>query len=320
MNHASAHQLSINSDFIYHPEDGMEISLDGIEAVSQYESNGKLIKPELFFNGSIVRYNGRLFYACRADQRPWWDKIRVVGCELDSNYDPINETVRFLGLSADKDWHHVEDPRLFVHNGRLMIAYTDGSKMYSSELDESMNVIKNNGVISDFHVRTANSVKREKNWSPFSIGRDLYFTYSAAPHVVIAPDGDVIMSNYGVQWDYGQVRGGTPAIRYGDNEFITFFHSSLVIDDHQTQFGQRVYYMGAYTFSANAQFKPLKMTATPLMKGVLSRSNKPRPTSALVVFPVGVVEESDHFVVSYGYNDITTRVIRISKPLLTKVL
>lgn len=318
--YSSALQLSLDSDYIYHPNDGKIIDVSGIPGVKSYESEGKLVKPELFFNGSIVRYNGRIIMACRADQQPWWKKIRIMICELDRNYDPIPETARYLGLHAEGDCHHVEDPRLFVHNGLLMVTYTDGHKVYHSVIDDSLNVIQNLGVVTNVHFRASTISIRDKNFVPFSVDKSLYYSYLDSPRIILAPDGNVIIPEQSATWDYGSIRGGTPAIPYDNGKFISFFHSSLIVGDCQTLAGQRVYFMGAYTFSCSGNFKIEKMTRTPLMKGCIEMSGVPRPTNAFVVFPVGVIDEPDHYVVSYGYNDVNTRIIRVSKKLLNKEL
>lgn len=318
----NARMLSIESPSIYNPDDGKEIKIEGLLGVSGYESKGKKIKPEVFFNGSICRWKGRNVFAFRADQEPWWDNIRVGTVELDGNYDPIIGTEQFLDLYADGgNEHHVEDPRLIAMGDRLFISYTDGRKMYHSELDDSLAVKENFGEITKFSVNSAGD-KRDKNFVPFVYDGKIYYSYSDSPRIVIdaSNPNSIHLPRQDVTWDFGQIRGGTPAIPF-DGSLISFFHSSVIVNTNVTVRGQRVYYFGAYLFSPTPPFSIRKVTQIPLMKANPFMINgRKRPTNSFVVFPCGVIEETDHFVVSYGWNDFSTRIIRIQKTTLKLTL
>ena len=318
----SALELSLNSPSIYHPLDGVEISPARMPGVAHYETGNGRIAPELFFNGSICRTsNGKMIFAFRADQKPWWKSIRVGICELNDKLQPLAGTEQYLALKADNPFH-VEDPRLISVGDRVFVSYTDGKEMYHSEICQDTLMVKENfGKITSFHVTSASPERRDKNFVPFEYNGRVLYSYSDAPRVIIETNGvnDVYIPGQSAEWEFGHVRGGTPAVKWG-NDFVSFFHSSYIVNQVNSLIGQRVYYMGAYTFSCTPPFSLKKITRVPLMKGVQSRENTERPTYSFVVFPAGVVQEADHFIVSYGVNDLTTRAIRISKTTLNLLL
>lgn len=319
MNYANAIQCSQESPFIYHPSDGKIIEVGHLYNARSYDCKGEKIYPQIFYNGSIVRHNGKIYFASRAEQKPWLVRRKIVVCQLDEDYNPIQGTERFPKLSAEPDPFLVEDPRFISHDGKLILVYTDGLKMYSSELDDSLEVAKNHGRIKGPYVKSASGINREKNWSPFSFDGKLHYIYSDYPRIIICPDGGLWMPKQGLQWDFGAIRGGTPAVRW-ENDYITFFHSSLEFFNPDANETRRVYYVGAYTFSASPPFSARKVTEIPLIKAVPYRNHVERPAISYVVFPTGVIEEKDHFVVSYGCNDYCTRITRISKTLLKGML
>lgn len=317
--YTNAIQCSIESPFIYHPHDGKVIDVKSLRGDLSYDCKGQRLYTTTYYNGSIVKHNGRIYFATRAEMKPWLVRRKILMCELDQDYNPIRGTERFPMLKAQPDPFLVEDPRLISHEGKLILVYTDGMKMYWAELDESLEATKNGARIQAPYIKTASGINREKNWSPFSFDGQLHYIYSDSPRTILCPDGGIWMPRTCPSWNFGQIRGGTPAIKWG-NEYITFYHSSIDIRHEDTGDRKRVYYMGAYTFSPTPPFSVTKMTDIPLMKAVPYHREVERPAISYVVFPSGVIEEKDHFVVSYGCNDYCTRITRISKTLLKGML
>lgn len=319
----NALQASQQAPAVYHPHDGKIIDTSKLGGIQSYiNSKHGLIVPTNFFNGSICRHRGKTYFACRADQAiegKWWETIRIMACILDDEYNPIVGTEQYLNLHSDKNYHHVEDPRLISDGSNLYCVYTDGDDVYSAVIDDSLCVVKNNGKVNATLSLTSQNQAKEKNWTPFLHKGLLHYVYSEAPRIVLNPNGQLSVPSQSATWEYGHVRGGTPAVPY-DGEFITFFHSSMIFDNQNTRWGQRCYFMGALTFNTSQPFSLKRMTSIPLMKGASYGKSIPRPTASLVVFPAGVIEETDHFVVSYGCNDVYTRIIRISKSILNSLL
>lgn len=152
------------------------------------------------------------------------------------------------------------------------------------------------------------ATKAEKNWTWFehtdAVGSfgTMHYVYSIHPHIVVSTIAQ--MSEAKIPWPYGEPRGGTPPVRFGD-EYVSFFHSSL-----PWQPPKRRFFMGAYTFSAKPPFEPLRSTRQPLLIG--SEADMRSLNSPLVVYPCGaLLEEQSQWLVTFGLNDEHCAWIRI---------
>jgi predicted GH43/DUF377 family glycosyl hydrolase len=308
--------LSQQSPFIYSANQVVTIRTQEFPIV--YETPTGPIFPENFFNGSILHYKDRMLFCCRADQRPWFENIRLVVCELDFNFVPKTETIKFLNVGSDRGLFHVEDPRLFICNDSINIVYGDGYKVYHAVLNDDLSCREWKNITTFGLLGIAEHDIREKNWTPFEYDNKVAVIYSDSPRVIFFPyTGKCVLSNQSIEWDFGQVRGGTPAIKWQGN-YVTFFHSALN-DNSKNWFEGRTYFVGAYVFEPKPPFRVISMTKIPLMKGEIFPDNPIAPI-VKAVFPAGVARTHDSFYVSMGLNDSCTGVLRISKSLLEKIL
>ena len=148
----------------------------------------------------------------------------------------------------------------------------------------------------------------QKNWVFFSHEGEHYFVYQYAPFQVVS--GETLYSHKNLEWQFGQIRGGTPPVRVGDLYF-TFFHSRL---DH----GRSKYYMGALAFEAKAPFHPLWLTEVPLLT---STNREPNPAwTPLTVFPCGALFRNDTWTVSLGVNDMNCGLVDYGYGELLKLM
>lgn len=307
------------------PSAGMkEITLLGMKGVSSYfDSSGTKIVPELFFNGSICRHKEKNYFAARADQRihgEWWTRIRIAACLLDEDYNPIAGTERFLYLRSDAGPFHVEDPRLISDGNTLYVSYTCGEKMYLSSVDDTLSECGEANKVTEISIRRVGR-KRDKNFVPFVHGERIFHSYSDNPRIVIEDDCLTIhVPCQSAEWQYGHIRGGTPAIPFNSGTLISFFHSSMTFDSESSTPGQRLYFAGAYEFNNRPPFKIIRITNEPIIVAPVCYSGLERPTSSYVIFPVGIIDEGQSYAVSAGINDVTTGVFRITKHLLNKLL
>jgi predicted GH43/DUF377 family glycosyl hydrolase len=145
--------------------------------------------------------------------------------------------------------------------------------------------------------------KHEKNWVFWIHNGRLHLLYSQEPWLVIEFGNKWFErtnhrgNRYGVKYDYGLIRGGTPPILH-DGFYWTFFHSSLPWEGRL-----RRYFMGAIGFKPEPPFTPVRYTVKPLLIG--SRNDTWAPNKPLVVFPCGAVLRGDKWLISYGINDLT---------------
>ena len=287
---------------------------------------GKAIKIQAYFNGSVVAFKDKLLFCCRGDQKPWFKNIRLIFCELDDEFQPKKNTARYLEVGSNLDTKgpngefHVEDPRLFVCGGSLHLVYGDGYEVYHAVFKDDLTVEKWRN-ITNFSIQIKGNDGREKNWCPFDYEGNPYFIYADNPRVVWSPfRKQAILSNQNLEWEYGPIRGGTPAIKYGDS-YIAFFHSALNLKGGESEWQNgRLYYMGAYVFESKPPFRVTHITKHPIMRGDGYHKNPQHQGILEVVFPAGVVESNDSFFVSMGINDGCTGVIRVSKYLLQAIL
>lgn len=160
----------------------------------------------------------------------------------------------------------------------------------------------------------------EKNWVYWeNKSGDLHCLYECGVQQVIyrqEPDGWKPYISDGVKWAYGTPRGGTPPVIF-DGNILRFFHSSL-----RNEFASGVpwrYYVGAYICQPFPPFKVLKVSKKPILYGSevdkLSEElrDKGLPRKLNIVFPNGILEAKDSWVLGSGANDCSC-VLSIIRP------
>jgi hypothetical protein len=179
-----------------------------------------------------------------------------------------------------------EDPRLIVLNDRLFLFYVcvefdDSDKVSGSHINVSelkftdkyyidhLVVLPKNPIGLDW--KPANSLSNyEKNWVPFLIDKanTIGIIYSHKPWVVLElslPNDQAswkfikFHSDAGIDWCYGEIRGGCVPVSYSADKLITIFHSSCITGS------KKIYYSGACVFSKIEPFAPCLITKDPLI-------------------------------------------------------
>jgi predicted GH43/DUF377 family glycosyl hydrolase len=122
-------------------------------------------------------------------------------------------------------------------------------------------------------------------------------------------------------WDWGVIRGGTPALKI-DGHYLAFFHSSKLIKTVQSE-GKNIthYVMGAYLFDEEPPFAITHISPEPIIgkdfyNGPAYKTWKP----LRCVFPCGYVHDSRHIWVVYGRQDFEIWVAKIEKDSLFESL
>jgi FkbM family methyltransferase len=248
------------------------------------------------FNGGLIRYGGRLLLAYRSG---WSGSVCHVA-ELADDL-AVRRSVR-LELHHPEAAAGCEDPRPFVHSGRLHVAFvgvwkaagqTRTSQLYARLTD-------------DFRVERVfrpaypgRTFPKEKNWAFFEYGGELYAVYSVKPHVVLRIDGDratkVYEEPYPWDWSGGFLRGGATPVLVGDR-YYHFTHGRLNHDRTST------YSVGLYTFEAAPPFRPIAAVEQPLLWADAAGARRDKSPLA-VVFPQGAVLEGGRWHVGMGRND-----------------
>jgi len=168
-------------------------------------------------------------------------------------------------------------------------------------------------------VREARS---EKNWVPFDYNGTLHLAYSIVPHKILSPLGSSNCATVSatlppVKWNWGVLRGGTPALLDGE-EYLAFFHSvKTMATVHSEGINMPHYFMGAYTFSAEPPFHITRISQEPIVgrsfyAGPAYKTYRP----VRVVFPGGYVADEKFVWILYGRQDHEIWVVKIDKKAL----
>ena len=155
----------------------------------------------------------------------------------------------------------------------------------------------------------------EKNWTWFEHDGTPHLIYNTEPHTVVRWHRErpsEVHETPTKPWLFGHKRGGTSAIRIGD-EYLCFYHSSTPWTEKK-----RRYHMGAYCFEAKPPFKITRSTEKPLLSG--SKYDPWQEGLPLVVFPCGAIYKNGTWAVSMGINDYCTGLIEIPHADLEKLL
>ena len=290
-------------------------------------------------NASIIKHGSGYLIFFRYDVKNKRDYSSYIGCaELDSNFTQTNkEFVKIETLN-----NHSEDPRVFYMGQEAYLLYvkSEFKKTIYPPFVSTMNLacIDLNNYRIKFKTELDphfNSI--EKNWSPFIYTQKtghshLYFQYSLNPHKILFlqdPQVNYLTtlskddSTPTSQWEkagWGVLRGGTPAIKIGNN-YLAFFHSSFLGKE-----GLIWYSMGAYTFESQPPFRITAISPYPILfPGIYdSVSLNTAEARKRVIFPTSfVIEEKNGkelIHLSCGENDSAIKIVTIDKEILLKSL
>jgi hypothetical protein len=266
-----------------------------------------------WFNPGMVRLaDGDLAIAYRVNRWP----SMLCSSRLDSDLNPIGPANLLMPAVNGVP----EDPRLILlpsgNVGMILTLLIDlpNADQWWCVADRNLATCQKPTKLS--HANAALTpldggglAKIEKNWGPFIQDGKLYILYHLDPWTVCRVrwgqdcedvyGGADKIDTFGLKWQFGDVRGGTPPV-WHDGLWWAFFHSARTVGD------KRIYYAGAVGFDRD--FRPLYMTPKPIMAGPLDRfSHHWRNLSVSAVFPVGAVVRGDEWLVSYGFLDSEVR-------------
>lgn len=287
------------------------------------------------FNPSITKLGDKYIMTFRVipqvENKPWISFIGVV--LLNKSFEPISEEQLLeTRLNEESVPSQSEDARIFKWKRKLYLIYNDNTEIENPSHLERRDMYKakllyKNGKFSlinpvkMIHTTKYDNTLWQKNWSPFIWNGQMLFSYSITPHEVLKGDSNsgtcsqLHKTNKAMPWDYGILRGGTPA-QLVDGEYLAFFHSSIEITSACTD-GQKLwhYYIGAYTYSGEPPFEMTKMSPVPLIDPefyTYSSYNK------RVIYPGGFVRKRNSIYLAYGKDDSEIWIAKIPLNRLKK--
>jgi predicted GH43/DUF377 family glycosyl hydrolase len=285
------------------------------------------------FNPSIVRWQGRLIMSFRVIDDPKLSFNSWIGIiVLDENFNPVGTPQRLnIRPSGSKVPCRAEDARLLTVGDFLWVVYSDnvearlsrgGFRVYIAKLicHGDIFYLEDIECLSQFEGESQSL--REKNWVPFDYQGCLLLSYSLTPHRVFFPvlnTGEcetVATTRAAIGWQWGMLRGGTPAVLDDCGEYIAFFHSSKDLATVHSK-GQVVphYLIGAYTFSRHPPFHITRISSEPIIGQGFYRGASYRPywKPVQVVFPCGLILDNRYIWIAYGRQDHEIFVAKIDK-------
>lgn len=254
---------------------------------------GTYLLEQALLNPSLVYRNGSAFLSGFRSKDSKFQ--RLLWIRNAQNLSDVRENVKQKYFTRDNILQNVkfsgEDSRLFVaRNNRMYLTFC---RRFSKQIPELQmayaEVIPWNDT---FHMSPIVDIKfkqflkdDQKNWCPFDFNGRMLFVSGLQPHRVVGlttdptdslsldKDPPSIMSIEAVtisltnitnmNWKYGNMRGGTPAVYIGENRYLSFFHSSNDIIPGGTTV--KTYNFGAYIFDSQPPFAVKAMSRHPIV-------------------------------------------------------
>lgn len=289
------------------------------------------------FNPTIIRWKDK-YLMCFRIRDPLTALTHQIGCIwLDDFFKPIGPptllSIEFKFLFFPP---RTQDPRLISMGEELYILFNDMINFGNSQMrrmyigkmqcDGTCFFVEEPEVL--LHFNGERSDKHEKNWAPFVYGNQLLLSQSINPHHVLrsisesnACETIALTHSSLISWEWGELRGGTPALKDGD-EYLAFFHSSKDMKTIQSN-GQKIthYFMGAYTFKGEPPFNLTKISPEPIVANTFYKEPYYKTWKPIrVVFPSGFIYDDKYIWISYGRQDYEVCIIKLDKEGLYKSL
>lgn len=301
------------------------------------------------FNPSIIKWKGQWLMSFRVvrDENNISKSIPNIGSAsvmdigliyLDDELNPIGNP-QFIFLdhpNKKRPYLLAEDARLIVNEEHLYLIYSankeaeiedSGFRVYVALLDkdDKNNLFCiHNECLSIFE--GVNPNKREKNWTPFIFQSELLLSYQIFPHKIFRPllDGSEYCETVGnslpsLIWEWGELRGGTPALQLNEDYYLGIFHSSTCLSTiHSNNQSIPHYFMGAYLFSSSPPFNIKYISPEPIIGANFYQglTYEPYWHPVCVVFPCGlVINENDVWII-YGRQDHEIWIAKLDKKKL----
>ena len=314
--------------------------IDFNQCLKIVETNKRIVIPGYpeAYNPSIIETDQGLLLTFRITPDPFRIWISYFGAVfLNEDLELISEPqlidMRPAGYSSIPS--QCEDARLVRCDEKLYLVYNDNIEvekptvsgrrdMFIAELKIENGRFELGFPVQLTHPGYVSKRKWEKNWSPFVWNHQILFSYMLNPHEVIDFSSDNGFCNplYTTAfndrlWNYGKIRGGTPALLI-DGEYLGFFHSSMRCKSMAV--GNKAlwhYFMGAYTLNKQPPFEITSLTLSPIVgDNFYTHSDFDKR----VVFPGGFVILGETIYIALGKDDKEVWISKIDKETLKNSL
>ncbi len=253
---------------------------------------------------------------------------------LDDDFHP-KTPAQILQFTPDdlhsQTYSRLEDARLVTVGEKLYLVNSDntdpvvtegGFRMHVAELDFDGENFLMTQLDRLLEFPWEDSRRREKNWTPFDYNGNMLLAYSLTPHHILRPYPGtstcetVANTSCTHYWELGEIRGGTPALKISDTEYLAFCHSSMEIPTLHSNYKESLhYFMGAYLFSAHPPFAITHISTDPIIGKQFYQGKvyKPYWKPVQVVFPCGYIFDDSYIWISYGRQDHEIWICKLDK-------
>ena len=150
----------------------------------------------------------------------------------------------------------------------------------------------------------------EKNWMPIPDSDNITYSLSGS-HIVRGLWSEESFVSPGLQWEFGEIHGGTQWVRQGDS-MLGVFHSSRPISESSWRgvaHNQKYFVLGAALAQASPPYRILAATAKPLF---WSSPENPRVANgSILLFANGFAIDGSTALLSMGVNDAASAVVSL---------
>jgi predicted GH43/DUF377 family glycosyl hydrolase len=289
------------------------------------------------FNPSITVWHEKILmtFRIRDAKTRLTNKIGLIWLDEDFNL-ASHPYILELSTSSLPTLLKQQDPRLITIGDTLYIVYSDAlpgilipevRRMFIAQVHFNETTFFTESPEGLFYFEDENERRWEKNWVPFEYQGNLLLAYSLNPHRIMRLLGKgkcetfAISYSNSINWNWGVLRGGTPALLDGD-QYLAFFHSSISMTTKHSD-GKEIqhYFIGAYTFSSEPPFKITQISPQPII-GKDFYSSLPYKTwkPLRVVFPGGFIMKGNDIWMVYGKQDFEIWASRLDKKELLQSL
>jgi len=287
------------------------------------------------FNPSIVRWDDSILVSFRA-RDPKTQLTTTIGLTfVDKNFNPYGKVYILKFPKSPLAGKLIQDPRLITISGRLYMVYSNTWKLPAEtvrrvfiaklEFNGQNFIVKQPEPLLKFESNEKR--KFEKNWVPFEYQGQLFLSYSLNPHKILEPIfghkscKNIATTKMKSYWQWGELRGGTPAL-ITDEGYLAFFHTSKDIKSIHSQ-GKCIphYFMGAYLFEKTPPFAIKKISRRIIVGENFYKGKEYETWKPLrVVFPCGYIFDENFIWITFGRQDNEMWMVKIDKQKLFESL
>jgi len=266
----------------------------------------RLPVPDGHFNCSVAEYRGQLILATRDS---WGHSRTGIWVLQNTQEDWLGEwSVTAVSSLASKHAQatRLEDPRLFLYEGRLHASFSlpDGYPPKLVQVGYVRFADDLKSIEDTFVFESPNSNKYEKNWVAWEHNGKIHWVYAHKPEMIVMSDRQTWRTPNKLPWAGGVIRGGASPIKVWSEKEQRYEMWSIVHGCRKRLQGS-VYSAGCVAFNPEPPFNVWRQTPTPLLWP--DSKDNDNVVKRFVCWPGGAVVHGSNLFISLGVDDTYCR-------------